>query len=191
MIKIERPDCPHPIALENEDYSHPTNKAALRDASSGKCMYCESDISHVDFAHIEHIKPKAEGKYPELTYEWSNLGYCCSWCNNGKSDDYYPDTPYIDPYSEDPRDHLIFSGALLFQKQGSERGEMSIRDIKLNRAGLVEKRMTKIAAYEKAISAAFRTTNEALRDGAIAALKSEALPDKEYSLCIDTFLRLH
>lgn len=191
MIKIERPDCPHPIALENENYSHPKNKAALKNASSEKCMYCESKITHTDFAHVEHIKPKGEGNFPKLTYDWGNLGYCCAVCNNSKSDNYYPATPYIDPYSENPRDNLIFAGAIIFQKQGSERGELTIRDIRLNRTELAEKRRVKIETFEKAISAAYRTTNVALRDGAIAALENEALPDKEYSLCIDTFLRLN
>lgn len=191
MIRIERPACPHHDALENGNYSHPTNKAALREASHGKCMYCESHIDHTDFAHIEHIKPKAAGKFPELTYEWTNLGYACAICNNSKSDSFDLDTPYIDPYAEEPSDYLLFAGAFVFPRNGSERGELTIQDTKLNRAELLEKRKARIDAFEKAISAAHRTANAALRDGAIAALKDEAAPDKEYSLCVGTFLRLH
>ncbi len=153
-------------------------------------MYCESKIDHSDFAHVEHIKPKAEDKFPELAYEWSNLGYCCARCNNNKSDNYHRDTPYIDPYSDDPSVDLIFYGAIVHQKRGSERGELTIQDIGLNRAELIEKRNTRINTFEKSVNSAHRTSNAALRKCAIDALKGEALPDKEYSLCIDTFLKL-
>ena len=191
MIRLERPECPHPGALDSGNYSHQTNKAALRDASHGKCMYCESAIDHTDFAHIEHIKPKAPDKYPELTYEWSNLGYSCAKCNNSKSDSFDPATPYINPYAEEPAEHLLFAGVVMFPRNGSERGELTIKDTKLNRPELLEKRQARIEAFQQAINAAHRTTNPALREGAIAALRDEAAPDKEYSLCIYTFLRLH
>lgn len=191
MIKLERPVCPNQNALENGNYKHPLNKAALAYASNDKCMYCESKISHIDFAHIEHIKPKADEKYPELAYVWDNLGYSCPKCNNNKSDKFYPDTPYIDPYSEDPGNHLFPFGAFLFQRNGSERGELSIRDIGLNRPSLIEKRMAKIEDIQKALNAAHRSTNETLRNAAIEELGKEALPDKEYSVCINSFLQLN
>lgn len=191
MIKLERPPCPNQNALENGNYKHPDNKAALASASNDKCMYCESKISHIDFAHVEHIKPKATDKYPELAYVWENLGYSCPKCNNKKSDKYHADTPYIDPYSEQPGEHLFPYGALYFQRNGSERGELTIRDTGLNRPALVEKRMSKIQDVEKALNSAFRTTNIALRQAAIAELKNEAMPDKEYSLCVSSFLQLN
>ena len=191
MIRIERPACPNPEALNNQNYKHPANKAALREASSGKCMYCESEIGHSDFARIEHIKPKAEDKFPELAYEWSNLGYCCEVCNNSKSDKYDTITPYIDPYAEDPDDHIVFAGAVVFQRRGSERGELTIRDIKLNRPELLEKRQAKIDDFHLALNAAYRTTNVALREAAINALDDSGLPDKEFSLCIRSVLQQH
>lgn len=189
MIKLERPHCPHPNALQNNDYKHPLNKSALASASYDKCMYCESKISHIDYAHVEHIKPKADGKYPELAYVWENLGYACPKCNNNKSDKYFPDTPYIDPYLEVPGDHIFSCGALLFQTNGSERGEISIRDIGLNRPDLVEKRMVRIQDIQKALNATFRSTNATLRAAAIKELENESNPDKEYSLCIRSFLQ--
>ena len=72
MIRLVRPTCPHPAALQNGNYKHPRNKQALKDAAFDKCMYCESRISHIDFAHVEHIKPKAEDKYPQLAFAWNN-----------------------------------------------------------------------------------------------------------------------
>lgn len=189
MIRITRPVCPHPNSLQSNNYKHPTNKLALAGASHDKCMYCESKISHIGFAHVEHIKPKANNKYPELEYEWDNLGYACPKCNNNKSDKYYKETPYIDPYSEDPKENIFASGALVFQRNGSERGEISIRDIGLNRAELIEKRMARISEIEKALNAAHRSVNQVLKDAAIIELEQEAMPDKEYSMCVNAFLQ--
>jgi uncharacterized protein (TIGR02646 family) len=188
VVRIKRPECPYPQALKDGDYSHRKNKVALRDASFDKCMYCESRISHIDYANVEHIKPKAPGKYPELAYVWENLGYACSRCNTNKSEKYSEATPYIDPYSEDPEEHIFASGALLFTKNGSERGELTISDIDLNRPDLLEKRQGRIEEIAKAITACFRTQNNTLRNNALKAIQEEALPDKEYSLVVKTLI---
>jgi hypothetical protein len=189
MIKIDRPDCPHPRALENEDYKHPKNKAALKDASHGKCMYCESKVSHVDYAHVEHIKPKDSGLFPELKFVWSNLGYSCALCNGKKSNKYFPDAPFINPYDEDPGDHIFAFGAFLFNKNGSERGEITIREIGLNRPALVEQRSNKISSISKAIDACCRTTSTHLRASALQAIKEEAAADREFSAVVAGLLK--
>ena len=191
MIKLSRPECPHPIALQNGNYKHPTNKEALKRANSDKCMYCESKISQIDFAHIEHYKPKATDKYPELEFVWDNLGYACPKCNNGKSDKFHNDTPYIDPYSEEPSDFFYATGIWLFMKNGSERSEISIRDIGLNRPELLEKRLEKINEIQKSINACHRTSNEALKIAALNELKQESSPEKEYSFFVTALLKAH
>jgi len=188
MIQLERPSCPNPDALANGNYKHQINKNALRIASNDKCMYCESKISHIDHAHVEHIKPKANNKFPELEFNWNNLGYACPKCNNNKSDKYCCECPYIDPYSENPAEHLYAFGTLLFQRNGSERGEITIRDIQLNRPELVEKRAERIREMQKALNACFRTQNLALREYALQQLQQEGDRDKEYSIFVQAFL---
>lgn len=191
MIKITRPECPHTIALENGNYKHHLNKEALKKANYDKCMYCESKISQIDFAHIEHFKPKAADKFPELEFVWDNLGYACPKCNNAKSDKFHSDAPYIDPYSEDPSEYFVAAGALLFIKNGSERSEISIRDIELNRPELLEKRLEKITEIQKSISACHRTTNVALKDAALNELERESSSKKEYSFFVAALLKAH
>jgi hypothetical protein len=191
MIKLTRPNCPHPDALDNGNYKHHLNKQALKEASSDKCMYCESKISHIDFAHIEHFKPKAEDKFPNLEFEWTNLGYACPKCNNNKSDTFHNDSPYIDPYSEEPSEYFLAHGAWLFVKQGCERADLSIKDIGLNRPELLEKRLEKINEIQNAITSCFRTNNKALRNMAFQELKKEAEPDKEYSFFIEALINAH
>ncbi len=189
MIRIIRPNCPNASALSNENYKHTDNKKALKDASHDKCMYCESKISHVYYGDIEHIKPKS--KYPSLEYEWSNLGFVCSKCNGIKKNKYNESTSYINPYEEDPSKYILALGALVKQKKGSERGEITISEnlgIGLNRAQLLERRNERLNSVQKAIDSCFRTANTALREQALEELKNECGADKEYSLCIEALL---
>jgi len=181
MRQLLRPACPNSIALRT-NYKYPENKQALEGASHGKCMYCESKVSHVYFGDIEHIRPKAVGKYPELEFEWSNLGYCCARCNNAKSDEFDDACPLLDPYSEDPNVHLLAFGSLLRHKAGSERGALTIKTVDLNRPELVERRAMRIAELQNAIDACYRTSSNAVRALLIAALEQESLADKEFSM---------
>jgi uncharacterized protein (TIGR02646 family) len=189
MIRIHRPICPHPAALSNNDHKHHLNKAALRAASFGKCMYCESKITHIDHADIEHIKPKAPGMYPHLEFVWDNHGYSCTICNGSKHDKYEASTPYINPYEEDPSDHLIFLAWFIKAKKGSERGALTITDIDLNRPDLVEQRREKIESVLTAIDSCYKTANVSLQKNALQALISEAGSDREYSLAIRHLLQ--
>lgn len=188
MRKINRPSCPNPTALAT-NYKHADNKDALLKASNGKCMYCESKVLHISFGDVEHIMPKS--KFPALEFEWTNLGFGCTKCNIAKGDKYDTTTPYIDPYSEDPEDHVIALGAILKHKNGSERGELTIKDIELNRDGLIEKRQAKLDEIGIAIDRCSRTTNTTLKNAAIDALLEEAKVDKEYSLFVKTLFNIH
>ncbi|MEF3691537.1 MAG: HNH endonuclease [Candidatus Moraniibacteriota bacterium] len=188
MRKINRPPCPNPTALATR-YNHPDNKPLLGAASFGKCMYCEEKILSSQFGDIEHIKPKS--RFPKLEFEWNNLGLVCSKCNNAKSNKYDEETPFIDPYTEDPEDYILAAGTFLVNKRGSERGELTISEITLNRPDLVEKRHEKIQRIGKTIDSCFRTKNETLKNNALEELKKEATEDKEYSLCVKYLLKSH
>ena len=190
MIRLVRPPCPNPTALSGGNYKHPDNKQALKASTFNKCMYCESKVTHIDYGDIEHIKPKS--KYPILEFEWSNLGFSCTVCNRTyKGKKYDVTTPFINPYDEEPSSYLICYGAILFPKQGNERGELSIIDLGLNRVELIEKRQSKIDEIDSVIKVCFRTTNTTLRDNALNELKKEANNDKEYSMIIKALFLSH
>jgi len=183
MIRLVRPSCPNPTALTRGDYKHYDNKTALKASTFDKCMYCESKVTHVDYGDVEHIKPKS--KYPDLEFEWSNHGFSCGICNRTyKKNKYDENIPLINPYDEEPSEYIICNGAMIFPKQGNERGELSIIDLGLNRVELIEKRQEKIDEIDRAIKACFRTTNINLRNNALNELKNEANADKEYSMII-------
>jgi hypothetical protein len=188
MRKIDRPVCPRPDRLVT-NYKYPENKEALVSASFGKCMYCESYIQNVYFGDVEHIKPKS--KYPELEFEWTNLGFVCAKCNGNKKDRFDDSTPYVNPYEENPDEFIIAVGALLKNKRGNERGELTITDIGLNRNNLIEKRQEKLELVSRFVDACMRTSNQRLKDLALEELKKEAEADKEFSLFIKMLLERH
>lgn len=187
MIKINKPDCPNPEKIKS-DYKYPECKNSLIQASYGKCMYCESVVNHVYFGDIEHIKPKSI--YTDLEFDWNNLGFVCAKCNNAKRDKYSEETPYINPYEENPDDYLIALGGLYCSKKGNERGELTILDIDLNRTELIERRIDKLRYVDLSVKSCMRTANLFLRQTAIQALIEEADDDKEYSFFIKTYLKL-
>lgn len=188
MRKITRPVCPNPVGLST-NYKHPDNKAALVMASHGKCMYCESKVTAVSFGDVEHIKPKS--KYPQLKFEWTNLGFVCSKCNIAKKDKFEEEKSYINPYDEEPNDHVLAFGSFIQHKAGSERGELTVIDIDLNRPELVEKRGEKIKFIQKWIDLCMRTSSPQLKAIGLEELLEECKEDKEFSVLVEQLFKSH
>lgn len=186
MIELTRPPCPNTGALKT-NYKDPINKDALRTASSDKCMYCESRISVVYFGDIEHIKPKS--KFPTDEFKWDNLGYVCAKCNNAKNDKWEASTPFVNPYEEDPSDHLVAIGAWIYQKHGSERGEYTWKELDLNRIELIGRRVEAIERVRILLDKIERTKSVSI----IKTMRSEILSlfddQNEYALVIRAALK--
>lgn len=120
MHKLERPDGPDCL----QRYEHGRNQweqvtAEERaeiweklDAMQGRrCAYCEAEISEGK-RHIEHFRQKAAHRYPQGTFEWTNLfGSCDREESCGKHKDgcgtYHP-ADLIKPDVEDPEYFLLF-----------------------------------------------------------------------------------
>jgi len=141
---------------------------ALRQVFNGKCAYCESTIPlEVTKAEYDHFRPKSGARgfekefstdhYWWLTYEWNNLYYCCSNCNQYKST-WFPveglrtpiNVPYsetlvfekallIDPCTDNPEDHFLYSEDGIIEGL-TDRGKITIEIIKLNRSDLARAR---------------------------------------------------
>ena len=184
MRKITRPDCPNFTALSGGDYKHPDNKDALQSASHGKCMYCESSVLHISYGDVEHIKPKS--RYPQLEFDWLNLGFVCSKCNGTKRDKYSEEQPFINPYDEDPDLYLVATGATLWGK--TDRGKHTIVEIGLNRVDLLERRKEKLKVIQSLINA-WKGLSSAPEKECIRNLIEElAHESKEHSLCIKSIV---
>jgi uncharacterized protein (TIGR02646 family) len=95
-------------------YRHPQIKQQLLCMFHGKCAYCESRITHVDYGHIEHFVPKAENHgRPDLTFEWSNLFLACGVCNGAEHKGaHFPGPeeggPLVNPCDDEPEEHFRF-----------------------------------------------------------------------------------
>jgi len=186
VIPLIRPECPNPAALAKRNYKDPTNKEALRKSTAGKCMYCESKIEHDSYAHVEHIKPKK--KFSELEFAWDNLGFSCQICNTNKGEKYDESTPFINPYNENPEDHIVFFEFYVYPRRGSKRGEYTIKELDLNRGNLVDRRKERFYKLEILLKAAKHTPEDSLRNQIITILKTDADKDKEYSAMVKSVL---
>lgn len=70
------------ISKTRKRYNHEAIKSALVKMFYGKCAYCESQIRHITYGHIEHFCPKDNAGCIDQTFEWSNLLLACDICNN-------------------------------------------------------------------------------------------------------------
>lgn len=198
MIKIKKSNTPQVLvnnatnwqqkyltAVDNgdkfpRDYAHTDIKHALKEECYSKCIYCESKVGHIDYPHVEHIKPKSI--FPELVVDWKNLGLACIVCNTNKGTYYSLGTPLINPYEEDPNDFIDSRGAVL--SGINARGIKTINQLDLNRTPLLERRGHALKQAAAMIEIA-ETTQEAsvlnLVDSYLSDLTSA---NNEYSFVI-------
>jgi uncharacterized protein (TIGR02646 family) len=140
------------VLLAEEKYRHREVKAALVALFHGKCAFCESKITHVDYGHIEHYRPKS--RFPEETFAWDNLLLACGVCNGAEhKGDRFPGPeeggPLLNPCGDDPDKHLRFKfdpAARLASVYGkTKRGRTTEQVLGLNRLALREHRSKEVA----------------------------------------------
>ena len=122
-------------------YAHGDIRAALRDETQRKCAYCEGHIEHVSYSHVEHIRPKK--KFPAEVVEWTNLTLGCAVCNTNKGDHYDADCLLLNPYADEPDEHLAWFGPMVMEVT-PDRGRSTIAKLDLNRPELLYKRAERI-----------------------------------------------
>ncbi|MDH7463513.1 HNH endonuclease [Chitinophagaceae bacterium 26-R-25] len=163
-------------------YNHEEIKIQLKTECNNKCMYCESPIAHVSYEHIEHIQPKAKTKFPNLTYEWANLGLACPVCNMNKGDHFDATLPLINPYVDNPEDFLIALANWIYHKPAKQRGELTTKILKLNRPELLERRLERLDLIRLLIDKYHNEKNLVLKKAIKDEIEIETQKDKPYSL---------
>ena len=172
---------PKARATAQNRYRHKEIKTALDQMFHGKCAYCESAITHIDYGHIEHFKPKAVPAYFELAVDWDNLLLACGRCNGVENKGVkFPGLaegdPLVNPTEEDPDQHFKFDFdvttklANVLSKTG--RGETTWRILGLNRPELVRRRS--LFVKKLWVIATFYDRDSAARDIIDAAVRDEA-----------------
>ncbi len=176
-------------------YNCPEIKDALEDETHGKCAYCESYIKHISYGDIEHILPKNKDARPDLYVTWSNLTLSCEICNrSGKGTYYNTKIPLINPYIDNPEDHFVEMKALIKEIPGDQRAKTTIETLRLNRAGLIERRKERIDSIKMLLDL-WKTLNEPksdrekdMKEKLENQLRKEVAEDKEYISTVKFFL---
>lgn len=165
-----------------EHYKNKLIRDALGEETHHKCAYCESALGTTSYKYIEHIKPKS--KHPELALTWENLTLACQVCNTNKSDTDDPDL--INPYEDEPREHIIFAGPLA--SPTTDRGDLADKVFDLNRAALLQERKDKLKGIQEVILKWKNMKPGIHKDLLRRALWEEATPTKTYSAAVEDFL---
>jgi uncharacterized protein (TIGR02646 family) len=150
-------------------YAATSVKKALLKAQHGKCAFCESKITHVEYGDVEHFRPKAGFQqrakdrlvrpgYYWLAYEWSNLFFSCQLCNQASKKNLFPlrnprrrarshrddlqtERPLLlDPSMVDPETVLSFREETVYAINDNRLGRTTIDVLGLNRQELREAR---------------------------------------------------
>lgn len=171
-------------------YKDPAIKAMLEQETHEKCAYCESKMKHISYGDIEHILPKNKNARPDLYVEWSNLTLACEQCNrSGKRKYYNPQLSLINPYVDDPDQHLKDIGPLIMPVPGDDRAYVTRNILKLNRPALVERRTERIESVEALLISWAKEQNETVKEVMEGQLHEEYAEDKEFSSTIKEYLR--
>ena len=57
---------------------------SLTAQTQNHCAYCDAYPMKVSDETIDHFKPKGDGRFYHLAYQWENLYYCCADCQKAK-----------------------------------------------------------------------------------------------------------
>ncbi|ALC84849.1 hypothetical protein AM499_02740 [Bacillus sp. FJAT-22090] len=129
-------------------YAHKEIKKTLLEETKEKCAYCESVITGIDYGDIEHIEPKK--RVPKKTFEWINLTISCGKCNQNKGQYYNENLSLINPYIDKPEEEIIFLGP--YPSARSDRALMTVKQLKLDRVELLERRTEYIKKIQPLIN---------------------------------------
>ncbi len=142
MIKLDRFPKPHFLTDEKVDelveefknngtavWNTDHIKEPLLNSSYGKCSYCECDLTEESkYMEVEHFEDKKHN--PDKVVIWENLLPSCKKCNGSKSTHDVVAEPILNPYIQDPKEHLAIR---LFRMRGlTQIGIDSIDVVGLN-----------------------------------------------------------
>lgn len=104
-------------------------KEAVYDMSFGKCVYSESKLGEEGkYPELDHFYPKS--LYPDDVMKWGNLLLSNKKCNTTKSNLDPAKEPIINPFEDDPKEHLYLKNYRFYAK--TTKGENTINATALN-----------------------------------------------------------
>lgn len=104
-------------------------KESLMGLSHGKCAYCECDLTKgSNYMEVEHFEDKYHNA--DKVMEWDNLLPSCKHCNVHKSGHDVIAEPIVNPFVDNPQDHLYLQNYRY--KSKDEKGKTTIEVLQLN-----------------------------------------------------------
>ena len=167
-------------------YRNPEIKTVILGESYKKCVYCESRVTHVYRGETDHILPVKHR--PELIYDWQNLAFVCKRCNEEKLDYYEPQEPLINPFVDDPADHMTFFGPLPLHVPGDDKGYRTIETLYLKRPELFERRVEALNRVQSLLDKWATKPEGRTKELVKAEILELAAPDAEYAATVRAFL---
>lgn len=172
-------------------------KESLKELSSGKCAYCEcSLLKESNYMEVEHFEDKKHNE--DKVLDWDNLLPACKHCNGHKSTHDVIAEPIVNPFVDNPNNHLYFQYFRYKAKDKKGQDTIDVLDLNDGERKLVDVRFEIGDELQKTLE----ELNCKLRDynatptvklknklhGAVHELMRQCLPDSEYSALCATVL---
>lgn len=117
------------IQTQDSVWNHREIRGNLLSSSYEKCAYCECLLNEESkYMEVEHFRDKKHN--PLLVVVWSNLLPACKRCNGKKGTHDVDDEPIVNPYEDQPRQHLYTKNYRL--KAKTQIGTNTIDALSLN-----------------------------------------------------------
>ncbi len=165
----------------------------LLNMTYSKCAYSETVLQrNSSYMEVDHFYPKED--YPQKLVEWGNLIACCKTCNTTKGTTDPSKVELINPYEDNPLNHISFRGGLCVAIDN--KGENSKKKYGLNSQHFVKSREKQVTANKEELmrlseewDEGLDTYNQLKRFRArLKTVLQSAQPQEPYSVCIATAL---
>lgn len=172
-------------------------KDSLMQLSHGKCAYCECSLTkESNYMEVEHFEDKKHN--PDKVMDWDNLLPSCKHCNGHKSTHNVVVEPIVNPFIDDPKNHLYFQHYRYKSKDDKGKNTISVLELNDGERRLVDTRfeignalqeslqeqIEKMEAYIEKPSISKR--NKLV--GALYGILRQCQPDSEYAALCATVL---
>ena len=172
-------------------------KEILMDLSNGKCAYCECLLTkESNYMEVEHFHDK--NQYPDKVMDWNNLLPSCKHCNGHKLTHDVVAVPIVNPFIDNPSNHLYFQYFRYKAKDTKGENTISVLDLNDCERKLVdtrfeignalqealEEQLTKLDSYQNQPTVSKK--NKLI--GAVTNIIRQCLPESEYSALCATVL---
>lgn len=172
-------------------------KDSLMNLSNGKCAYCECSLKkESNYMEVEHFEDKHQ--YPDKVMNWDNLLPSCKHCNGHKLTHDVRKDPIVNPFVDNPYDHLYFQYYRYKAKDKKGENTISVLDLNDGERRLVDTRFEIGNALQQSLEELLIKLNDYQTSptvpkknklvGAVINTIRQCLPESEYAALCATVL---